>query len=111
MIRGEIYRTSQRSAERGNKPGFYAVVSRQFIADNDDVATVICAPVYGEVLGISTEVVVGPGDGIPRRSAIRCDFLALMFKAKLEGYVSTLSAPKLAELDRALAVALDLRTC
>lgn len=108
MIRGEIYRTGHRSAERGNKPGFYVVVSRQFIADNDDVSTVICAPVYGEVLGISTEVLLGPEEGLPRRSAARCDFLALMFKSKLTGYVAALGPAKLAELDRALAVALDL---
>jgi hypothetical protein len=34
--------------ERGHKPGFYVVVSRDFVAGNDDVPTVICAPVYSE---------------------------------------------------------------
>lgn len=108
MNRGEIYRTSERSPERGGKPGFYVVVSRQFIAENDDVSTVVCAPVYSEVLGLSTEVVLGPAEGLPRTSAVRCDFLALMFKKKLTGYVGALSVEKLAELARALAFALDL---
>ena len=36
MTRGEIYRTRERVAERGGKPGFYVVVSRAFIADNDE---------------------------------------------------------------------------
>jgi mRNA-degrading endonuclease toxin of MazEF toxin-antitoxin module len=78
------------------------------VAPNDDVCTVICAPVYSEVLGLSTEVVVGTESGLPPTSAVRCDFLALQFKHKLTGFVSTLSAVKIAELNRALAHALDL---
>lgn len=52
-------------AERGYKPGFYVVVSRSFIARHDDVSTVICAPVYSQVLGLITEVVLGTEDGLP----------------------------------------------
>ena len=108
MTRGEIYRTKERSPERGGKPGFYVVVSRTFIARNDDVSTVVCAPVYSQVLGLSSEVVVGPEDGLPRSSSIRCDFLALMFKRNLTTFVAALPPRKLAELNRALAVALEL---
>ena len=108
MRRGEIYRTRERVSEGGGKPGFYVVVSRTFVAEHEDVSTVMCAPVYGEVLGLTTEVVLGPGDGLPRTSAIRCDFLTLMFKSKLTHFVSTLSATRLAELNRALVQALDL---
>jgi mRNA interferase MazF len=108
VTRGEVYRTSERAAERGGKPGFYVVVSRAFIAENDDVSTVVCAPVYSRILGIETEVVLGAEDGLPRTSAIRCDFLALLFKARLTSLVTTLSGSKLRELDRALAIALDL---
>ena len=108
MTRGEIYRTHARVAERGGKPGFYVVVSRAFIAENDDVSTVICAPVYSQVLGLTTEVVLGPDDSLPRTSAVRCDFLTLMFKASLTQFVATLSPDKLRDLDRALAVALDV---
>jgi mRNA-degrading endonuclease toxin of MazEF toxin-antitoxin module len=105
--RGDVYRTAARLAERGDKPGYYVVVSRQFIVQNDDVSTVICAPVYSEILGISTEVRVGPHEGVPRESAARCDFLTLMFKRKLTSYAGALGASKLRELDRTLAVALD----
>ena len=108
MTRGEIYRSSERAPERGGKPGFYVVVSRAFIAENDDVSTVICAPIYSELLGLSTEVAVGPDDGLPRSSAVRCDFLALMFKRKLTTFVASLSVGKLTELDHALKAALDL---
>jgi mRNA-degrading endonuclease toxin of MazEF toxin-antitoxin module len=108
MRRGEIYRTRERVAERGGKPGFYVVVSRTFLAEHEDIATVVCAPVYGEVLGLTTEVVLGPENGLPRTSAIRCDFLTLMFKSKLTHFVSTLSTTKLAQLNRVLAHALEL---
>ena len=108
MKRGEIYRTKESVPERGGKPGFYVVVSRAFIAGNDDVGTVICAPVYGNVLGLSTEIVIGPDDGLPRTCSIRCDFLTLMFKSKLTGYVSKLRGSKLGELNGALAHALEI---
>lgn len=108
MKRGEIYRTRERVPERGYKPGFYVVVSRTFIASHEDVSTVICAPVYGEILGLNTEVVLGAEDGLPRPSAVRCDFLTLMFKSKLTHFVGTLSPVKTVELNRALAYALEL---
>jgi len=60
--------------ESGAKPGFYGVVSRSFVAQHDDVSTVICAPVYGEILGLTTEVVLGPEDGLPRTCPIRWRF-------------------------------------
>jgi mRNA interferase MazF len=108
VIRGEIYRTAERVAERGHKPGFYVVVSRSFIARHEDVSTVICAPVYSQVLGLSTEVVLGIEDGLPHESAIRCDFLMLMFKVKLTQFVATLSPARIADLNGALAQALEL---
>jgi len=109
MMRGEIYRTKEKLPERGHKPGFYVIVSRDFIASNDDISTIICAPVYSEVLGLRSEVEVGIEDGLPLESAIRCDFLTLMFKRKLTHFVGSLSAEKRGNLDRALRYALDLR--
>jgi len=108
VTRGEIYRTADRLPERGDKPGYYVVVSRAFIARSEDVATVVCAPVYSNVLGLSTEVVIGREHGLARASAIRCDFLALLFKKRLSSFVGSLAPGKLRELDRALAIALDL---
>jgi mRNA-degrading endonuclease toxin of MazEF toxin-antitoxin module len=105
---GEIYRTGQKVPERGYKPGFYIVVSRDFIASNDDVSTVICAPVYGESLGLRSEVLVGSAEGLPQDSSIRCDFLMLMFKNRLTEFVSSLTAQKEVELRAALLYALQL---
>jgi len=97
----EIYRTRERVSERGHKPGYYVVVSRDLVANHPDIATVICVPVYGEVLGLRTEVAIGVEEGVSRQSAIHC--VMLMFKAKLTGFVATLSAARQAELQRALA--------
>lgn len=108
MKRGEIYRTQEEIPERGYKPGFYVVVSRNFVAGNDDVSTVVCAPVYSEVLGLRSEVILGPEDGLPHESSIRCDFLTLMFKRKLTHVVGTLPANKLKELNHALRYALEI---
>ena len=108
MTRGELFRTRHPVAERGDKPGYYVVVGRTFVAENDKISTVICAPVYSEVLGIPTEVVLEPIDGVRHRSAVRCDFLMLMFKKNLTRFVGRLADPRIAELDRALAIALDL---
>jgi len=106
---GEIYRTKAKVPERGHKPGFYVVVSRNFIAENDDISTVICAPVYSEILGLRSELVLSSEDGLPRDSAVRCDFLTLMFKKKLTHFVGSLSADKIKHLNHALRYALELR--
>lgn len=108
MRRGEIYRTREKIPGRGNKPGFYVIVSRDFIAENPDLSTVICAPIYGEVLGIRSEVTLSKEDGMPRQSAIRCDFLMLQSKEKLTTLVATLGPAKTKELDAALSYALQL---
>lgn len=108
MKRGEIYRTRDKNPERGGKPGFYVIVSRTFIASNDDVSTVMCAPVYSEFLGLQTEIPVGPPEGLPRDSSIRCDFVTLLFKSRLAHFVGTLPSGKIRELDLALGVAFDL---
>ncbi len=105
---GEIYRTRDKIPERGHKPGFYVVVSRDFVASHEDLSTVMCAPVYHEVLGLPTEVVLGVDDGMPRQSAIRCDFLTLMFKRKLTRFVATLAHAKQIELKQVLLHALQL---
>lgn len=108
MRRGEIYHTEDRIPERGYKPGYYVVVSRSFVAGNDDISTVVCAPIYSEILGLRSEVVLSRDDGLPRQSAIRCDFLTLMFKKKLTQFVATLASDKLEALNRALRYALEL---
>jgi mRNA interferase MazF len=108
MRRGEIYRTKEKVPERGLKPGFYVVVSRNFVAENENISTVVCAPVYSEILGLRSEVVLGREDGMTHDSAVRCDFLMLMFKRKLTQLVDTLASDKIEQLNDALHYALEL---
>ncbi|MGH9795986.1 MAG: type II toxin-antitoxin system PemK/MazF family toxin [Candidatus Acidiferrales bacterium] len=108
MKRGEIYRNWERLPERGYKAGFYVVVSRDFVVGNDELVTVVCAPIYSVRLGIRSEVPVGPEDGLPADSAIRCDFLTSVLKKKLTGFVGTLSAAKLEQLKPAIRYALSV---
>ncbi len=51
---------------------------------------------------------MGPADGLPTDCSIRCDFLALMFKSKLSGFVADLTRARMAELDEALSKALGI---
>ena len=71
MRRGEVYRSDSAEPERGGKPDYYVVVSRSFIAEHERIETVVCAPVYSEVLGIPTEVVIDAFHGVRHHSAIR----------------------------------------
>jgi hypothetical protein len=71
-----------------NKAGFLCRCFQEVIAGNDDLSTVVCAPVDGELLGLRSEVAIGTKHGVPRDSSIRCDFLMPMFKHKLTGFVA-----------------------
>lgn len=108
MIRGEISRSRDREPLRGNKPGYYVIVARTFVASSERIATVICAPVYSEYLGLETEVAITEVDGVDHSSSIRCDFLMLLSKDRLRHLVGRLKGEQLHKLDRALAIALGL---
>lgn len=68
----------------------------------------ICAPIYSARHGLSSQVPVGIDDGLKHDSAIHCDELVSLSKTTLTDYIGTLSDDQVAELNRALAVALDL---
>jgi mRNA interferase MazF len=108
VIRGEVYRSREKEPLRGNKPGYYVVISRNFVATSDLVSTVICAPVYSEYLGLETEVAIDESDGVEHPSAVRCDFLMLMSKDRLQHLTGRLSTARMKTLDLALRVALAL---
>jgi mRNA interferase MazF len=83
------------------------VVSRQALIDST-YTTVVCAPVFSERHGLPTQVPVGPPEGLKHDSAIHCDGLISIEKNRLTDYVGQVSPAKVAELDRALSVALAL---
>lgn len=70
--------------------------------------TVICAPVYTRDSGLSTQVGVGPSEGLKHESAIHCDGLVSLPKALLTNYVGRMDAAKQQALDSALSVALAI---
>lgn len=71
-------------------------------------STVVCAPVFSQREGLSTQVDVGAAEGLKHESAIHCDALMSIHKAALTDYVGALSAETLRRLDDALRVALAL---
>lgn len=106
MRRGEIYRVYQLPGDTEQYRSF-VVVSRQALIDAR-FPKVICAAIYTNGTGLATQVGVGPDEGLNHPSWILCDDLASMVKSSLTQYVGLLSNGKLAEVDHALGVALDL---
>jgi mRNA interferase MazF len=106
MKRGELYRV----AKPGGDPKqfrTFVVVSRQALVDSR-FSTVICAPVFSAGEGLSTQVAIGPDEGMKHENWIMCDNLVSLRKSDLTHYVGSLSARKLLELNRSLGMALDV---
>lgn len=106
MKRGELYRV--------HKPGgdpksyrIFVVVSRQVLIESK-FSTVICAPVFTSGQALSTQVSIGTEEGLKHASWIMCDNLVSLRKADLTNYIGALSRTKLANLNDALKMALEL---
>lgn len=106
MTRGELYRVFKPGGDPKRFRTF-VIVSRQVLIESR-FSTVVCAPVFSEAEGLSTQVPVGPDEGLKHPSWIMCDNLVSLFKTDLTSYIGALSPTKLADLDRALRVALGL---
>jgi mRNA interferase MazF len=104
--RGELYRVPKPGGDPKQQRVF-VVVSRQVLIDSK-FSTVICAPVFSSGQGLSTQVAIGPEQGLKHESWIMCDNLVSLRKGDLTQYVGLLPPSKLAELSRALKMALDL---
>lgn len=107
MKRGDLYRVYKPSGDP-KQHRVFVVVSRQALIDSK-FSTVVCAPVFSEGQSLSTQVSVGPGEGLKRHSWIMCDNLSSLRKSDLTDFVSSLPPAKLAELNKALKMALDIR--
>ena len=108
MRRGELYRVRHPSGNDPRKSRVFVVVARQALIDSR-FSSVTCAPVYSAFHGLASQVAVGIDEGLKHESAIHCDELVSLPKTALTDYVGSLSPMKLSELNRALAIALDLR--
>jgi mRNA interferase MazF len=107
MRRGELFRVQKPSSRDPKRSRVFAVVSRQVLIDSR-FSTVICAPVYSAYEGLSTQVPVGPAEGLKHDSGIYCDELVSLPKSMLTHFIGMLSPDKLSALDRALLTALQI---
>ena len=109
MRRGELYRVTRPRARELKKSRVFVVVSRQILIDSK-FSTVVCAPVYSARHGLSTQVPVGPEEGLKHESAVHCDEPVSLPKSALTHFVGTLSSRKERDLDAALIAALGIET-
>jgi mRNA interferase MazF len=105
--RGDLYRVAGPPGGDPRKHRIFVVVSRSTLIASR-FSTVICAPVYTVHDGLSTQVPVDIEDGVIHPSSIHCDALVSLPKNTLTHYLGTLSPDKLAALNEALRIALDL---
>jgi mRNA interferase MazF len=106
MLKGQLYRVARPGGDPKSSRVF-VVVSRQILLDSR-FSSAICAPVFTTGQGLSTQVAVGPEEGLKHASWIMCDNLVSLRKSDLTNFVGTLSPAKLVELNRALKMALAL---
>lgn len=106
MRRGDLYRVYKPLGDPKSHRVF-AVVSRQALIDSR-FSTVICAPVFTSGQELSTQVAVGIGEGLKHPSWIMCDNLVSLRKSDLTQYVGSISGERIAELNRALRMALNV---
>ena len=107
MKRGELYRVFRRPGSDPKKSRVFVVVSRQVFIDSA-YSTVICAPVYSARLGLSTQVNIGPDEGLKADSCIHCDELVSLPKSSLTSCIGSLPEPKYDELNAAMKTALGI---
>ena len=107
MKRGELYRDQKPSTKDPKKFRVFVISSRQILIDSR-FSTVICAPIYSKYDGLSTQVPVGVEEGLKHDSSIHCDELISLPKSSLTNFAGSLAKQKMAELDKALKLALDL---
>jgi mRNA interferase MazF len=107
LKRGELYRVRHPSRQDPKRFRVFVVVSRQVLIDSR-FSTVMCVPVYTAYDGLATQVPVGVDEGLAHESSLHCDEVISLSKLALTDYVGNLSPQKLAALNRALRIALDL---
>ncbi len=107
MRRGEFFRVSNPSRRDPKKSRVFVVISRQVLIDSR-FSTVVCAPVYSNYDGLSTQVQIGVDEGLKHSSSIHCDELVSLPKSMLTNFVGSIPQHRIQELDIALMVALDI---
>jgi mRNA interferase MazF len=105
--RGDLYRVYKATRHNTKNYRVFVVVSRHVLIDSK-FSTVTCAPVYTSYHGLSTQVHVGISEGLKYDGSIHCDELVSIPKNRLTDYIGTLPKKKMIDLNKALAVALEI---
>jgi mRNA interferase MazF len=104
--RGELYRVRHPKGDP-KRSRVFAIVSRTALLDSA-FSSATCSPVYSARHGLCSQIAVGSVEGLNHDSAIHCDELVSLPKSVLTYYVGSLSESRLRDLNRALAIALEL---
>lgn len=105
MRRGELYRVYRGNQNDPKSFRVFVIVSRQTLIESK-FSTVICAPVYSQFDGLSTQLGVGVEEGLKKESSIFCDELVSIEKSRLTDFAGSLSPGKMAGLEKCLKIAL-----
>lgn len=100
LSRGEVWLYDFPSPDK-RRP--VLVLSRQEVIGL--LRTVMVAPITSTIHGAPSEVVVGIDEGLKRDSAVNLDHVQTVEQRKLKRYVGKLSANRMREVCRALAIA------
>ncbi len=82
------------------------VLTRALVRPHLNHVTV--APITGTVRGLSTEVAVGPANGLDRPSVLSCDHITTIPRGALGRQIGYLLDEQEADLARAIRAAFDL---
>jgi len=104
-----MYRVRHPGGPDPRRSRVFVIVSRQAVIDSR-FSSVICAPVYSSYHGLSSQIAIGVDQGLKHDSAVHCDELVSLPKSVLTDYIGSLPPSKIAELNRALSVALELQS-
>jgi len=104
-----MYRVRHPGGADPRRSRVFVVVSRQAVIESR-FSSVICAPVYSSYHGLSSQIAIGVDQGLKHDSAVHCDELVSLPKSVLTDYIGSLPPLKIAELNRALSVALELQS-
>ena len=106
LQRGELYRVP--FPPNDPRPArVFLVVSRQRFLEADH-STALCVPAYSNFHGLASEVLVGEAEGLKYASSLQCDLVTSLRRSLFTDYVGSLSADKMALVNRALATALSI---
>jgi mRNA interferase MazF len=105
MKRGDLYLVYKGSKNEHKNQRVFLVVSRQECVDKG-FSSVICAPVYTNYRGFSTQVEIGIDEGLKHDCAVFCDDLISLPKRILTNYIGHLPDTKIQEVNTALRIAL-----